>query len=510
MPKFKKQNQNGFSQIFILIILVIGLIVTYYIVNYTQTNLKPKAYSAFPEDQGIERRQFENKVGWAYTAVPGVTREEMIKDMQKMKDLGMNIVYIGHANPADIIETDGFEPGLAPVVYFSIRDEDSSSIDAKLIYQAVLDSIEASKEVGLDVVLPVGYQIKMGKDWNNKNPEHLRVDKNGNKMNHWSSGETASPYSPKYLSDIREYYEWVNQNFISKYPNIVAINLGDEPMGSDFSEWAKDEFAKRYNIDFDSSAAEKRGEFLSEVLADHAANMSNMWREINPEVWTMMTFHIQREQPWLPNMESLFRKTPSNFVVSADTHLHDDLPTKPLTDSEVEHLYGLVRTLSYLSKVYDKRLMLWTSANVWGLTNKGGIEDAERNFDIVKQATEQGGGKVAMVMAWGWNIKDQGVYRCYGQCLFDTEDMLTVLSSKMGTIRDNLSTQSNNSPDKVVYLPSSVLNTKIGEENIDHLASRYVDLRKYNLSSENIVYLNDGLALRKAREAGAEIINALE
>ena len=37
-------NQKGFSQILILVILTLGLAVTYYVVNYTQTNLKPKAY----------------------------------------------------------------------------------------------------------------------------------------------------------------------------------------------------------------------------------------------------------------------------------------------------------------------------------------------------------------------------------------------------------------------------------------------------------------------------------
>lgn len=500
-------RQKGIAQVFILIILAIGLAAGYYLVNFTQTNLKPKADETRLINVGM--RSFENKVGWAYTAVPGVSRQQMIEDMKKMKNLGMNIVYIGHANPGNV-DPHGDETGLDPALYFSLRDKDSSSTDAQLIYQAILDSLEASKTMGLDVVLPVGYQIQMGASWNSKNSQYLRIDKNGDKMNHWGSGETASPYSPQYLSDIREYYQWVNDNFVSKYPNIVAINLADEPMGSDFSIWAKDEFVKRYNINFDSAPAETRGEFLSEVIADYAASMSNMWKEINPQVWTMMTFHIQREQPWVPNMESLFRKTPATFVVSADTHLHDALSDLPLTESEVDHLYGLVRTLSYLSKVYNKKLMLWTSANAWGLTNKGGVKEAEKNFEIVDQASRQGGRKVAMIMAWGWNIKNQGVYRCEGQCAFDSEEMINTVSSKMAAVRDTLSNQNNSSPSKVIYLPATILNTKIGEENIDHLASPYVDLRSFNLTGENIIYLTDGFALQRVRDAGLEIIKVLQ
>lgn len=507
-----KNSQGGMVQILTIAILLTGLFATLYLSQKTQI-FKPKAYDSLPpgyENAGQKMKYFENKVGWAYTAVVGASKEQMIADMQRMKDLGMNIVYIGHANPGgnDVGDPNVDETGLYPGIYFSIRDKDLFSADAQAIYQAVLDSLEASKIVGLDVVLPVGYQIQMGRVWNSQNSESLRIDKNGNKMNHWGSGETASPYSPKYLSDIKEYYEWVNDNFVSKYPNIVAINLGDEPMGSDFSKWAKDEFEARYSINFDSASSEKRGEFLSGVIADFATKTSNMWLEINPRLWTMMTFHIQRERPWVPNIEFLFQRTPSNFIVSADTHLHDDLPTKPLTDSEVEHLYGMVRTLSYMSKVYNKKLMLWTSANAWGLTSKGGVEEAKKNMDILELASKQGGGKVAMVMAWGWNIKDQGVYRCEGQCAFSPEETINTVSSRLSSVRDDLSQQSGSSPDKVIYLPSEILFKKIGDENVDHLASPYIDLRKYNLSVENVIYLTDGLALKKAKESGAEIIKA--
>lgn len=502
MPEF---NTKGFAHIFLLIILFIGIIAGVFLVQHPQI-FKPKALEENSFQLG-GMRYFENKVGWAYTAIPGVSRDQMIKDMARMKDLGANIVYIGHANPGDVI-LSGPEPGLSPAVYFALRDNSAKAADASLIYQAIIDSLEASKNVGLNVVLPIGYQIQMGADWNAKNPDSLRLDNTGNNLDFWGSGPTASPYSPIYQRDIKDYYRWVNQEIVSKYPNVVAINLGDEPMGSDFSHWAKEEFTRRYNSGFDNAPQEQRGQFLSEVIADHAALSANMWKEINPSVWTMITFHIQREQPWVPNMETLFNKTPNTFVVSADTHLHDALPNLPLTESDSEHLYGMVRTLSYLSKVYNKKLMIWTSANAWGLTNQGGIKEAEKNLAIIDKAIGQGGGKVAMLMAWGWNIQDQGVYRCGNQCAFDSEEMINSVSSKLALMRDSLSIQTGNTPGKVIYLPSSILNTKIGEENIDHLANAYIDLQRFNLSEENIIYLTDGFALDQAKNSGATIIDA--
>lgn len=507
MPKL---NTKGFTHILLLIILFAGIIAGVYLVQHPQI-FKPKAEEndTFQQvNKGENMRNFENKVGWAYTAVPGVSRDQMVKDMTKMKNLGANIVYIGHANQGEV-DLNGPEPGLSPAVYFALRDNTDKATGASLIYQAIIDSLEASKDVGINIVLPIGYQIQMGAEWNAKNPDSLRLDSNGNNLDFWGSAPTASPYSPIYQRDIKEYYQWVNQKIISKYPHIIAINLGDEPMGSDFSHWAKEEFARRYDgVNFDSAPPEARGQFLSEVIADHAALSANMWKEINPTVWTMMTFHIQRERPWLPNMEALFSKTPATFVVSADTHLHDALPNLPLTESDSEHLYGMVRTLSYLSKVYNKKLMLWTSANAWGLTNQGGIKEAEKNLSIIDKAVGQGGGKVTMLMIWGWNIKDQGIYRCEGQCAFDPEEMVNSISSKLTLINNSLSTQTGNTPDKVIYLPSSILNKKIGEENVDHIASVYVDLLQFNLSGENIIYLTDGFALNQAKNSGATIIDA--
>lgn len=462
------------------------------------------------EPQAEKMRPFQNEVGWAYTAIPGNSRESMIADMARMKDLGATIVYIGHANPGDV-DPNGPEPGLCPAVYFALRDNSAKAPGASSIYQAIINSLEASKEIGLNVVLPIGYQIQMGVDWNAKNSDSLRLDNNGKNLDFWGSGPTASPYSPIYQRDIKEYYQWVNREIISKYPHIVAINLGDEPMGSDFSPWAKVEFAKRYDgVNFDSAPPETRGQFLSEVIADHAGIAANVWKEINPAVWTMMTFHIQRERPWLPNMESLFRKTPDNFVFSSDTHLHDDLPQKPLTDEEQACLYGMVRTYSYLSKVYHKKMMLWSAANTWGLTDKGSIAQANQNFSIVHDIGKQLGGEIAMMMMmWGWNIKGQGAYRNSGPINFNPEEMVREISSRMRAVKNDLSRRTDGQPGNILYLPSGELYRRISQDNVSYLAPEYVGLTKYDLTGQNIIYLNDCPALEQARAAGAQLIPVL-
>jgi len=471
----------------------------------------PHTLTQTPEeiDTPEKIRPFQNEVGWAYTAVPGSSRESMVVDMSRMKELGASIVYIGHANPGEV-KPQGSEPGLCPAVYFAMRDNSAQREGALSIYQAITNSLEASKTAGLKVVLPIGYQIQMGQDWNSKNPASLRLDSGGSRLNFWGSGDTASPYSPVYQRDIQEYYQWINNNFVTQYPHIVAINLGDEPMGSDFSPWAKEEFAKRYDgVNFDSAPQQLRGQFLSEVIADHAGIAANMWKAINPAVWTMMTFHVQRESPWLPNLEALFSKTPDNFVFSSDTHLHDNLPNLPLTDQDQIGLYGMVRTYSYLSKVYGKKMMLWSAANAWGLTEKGGIAEANRNFDIVHDIGRQLGGEMAMMMMWGWNIKGQGVYGYNGERMFHPDDMVIQMSRKMRAVKDDLSTKTNGQPQTVLYLPSGELYRRIGQDNVSHLAPEYVDLMQYDLRGGNIIYLNDGPALQQAQAYGANLIPVL-
>ncbi len=460
------------------------------------------------------RRPFTNKVGWAYSALPGVSRGTMVADLTRMKNAGANIVYIGHGNPANA-DPNSTEPGLTYAIYFSIRNNTSSRSNAETIYNTIIDSLEAAKQVGLDVVLPIGYQIQMGDEWNGQNNNELRRNPDGSLMNHWGSGNTASPYSAKYKQDINEYYWWVNQNFITRYSNILAVNLGDEPMGSDFSSHAKAAFQGRYGTNFDTASAYQKGEFLSGVIADWAAWGAGTWKGINPTIWTMMTFHIQRDVPWFPDVEEIFYKTPDNFIFSADTHLHDDLPNKPITDREITLLYGITRTVSWLSKVYNNPIMLWTSTNAWGLAwqsgNPGGIDQARQNLQIVATVGREDGGSLGMIMSWAYNIRGQGLFGYNGNYPVDPNQMFNTISADLASLKGGLSTSPQNSPRNVILLDKTRLYEYVGANNISHLTGQIVDLWVgYGnlLRQENTVVLRSGRAKDQAVSLGARVYGA--
>ena len=54
------------------------------------------------------------------------------------------------------------------------------------------------------------------------------------------------------------------------------------------------------------------------------------------------------------------------------------------------------------------------------LKKDGSLADARQNIEIVHDATRQTGGRLGMLMAWGWNIRFQGVYDDEGNLTFTT------------------------------------------------------------------------------------------
>jgi hypothetical protein len=428
----------------------------------------------------------------------------MAEDLRRMQDLGFNTVYVTHNNDT-IADPDGIEPGLAPPVWYALRNGTRFYDNSATILDSIISLLDASVEVGIDVVLPLGYQIQMGEEWNDANRTELRRDRNGLTLNHWKSGETASPYSEVYRRDILEYYSWVNDAILVRYPNIVAINLADEPMGADLSAPARAAFEARYGRPYDQSPARDRGEFLTGVIADYATWSAERWRELNPEMWTMMTFHIQRDAPFLPDIERIFADTPDTFIISADTHLDDGSFDRPITDANTNLLYGMVRTLGWLSNVYDHPLMLWTSANAWGLKRTGGVSEALQNLDVVHDVPKQVGGRLGMIMAWGWNIHGQGVYDDLGRFGAEKESFIADVSSALAQKRDRLSRPTPGQPDRCVPVPLDDIHRAIGEEQFTHLAEGLFDLRRFDFRGQNTIYLRDGKALEAARQAGASI-----
>lgn len=450
------------------------------------------------------RRPFHNRVGWAFVAYPKDNLQQMKSDLRRMRNHGANIVYIGHANPG---EPDNLtEPGLTFSVYYAIKNQTPLASRAHEIKDAVARAVQAAGEVGIDVVLPIGYQLQMGREWNVANQLHLRRNPDGSPMTHWDSGPTASPYSPQFQQDIREYYDWIDKEFVRSNTHIVALNLGDEPMGTDYSSWAQDTFLERNGRYFwDSDVAYQRGEFLSHVLADAAALLSSYWQEINPELWVMMTFHVERTAPWYPDFEAVFAETPDNFVFAADTHYHDGLPNKPFQD--ISLLESMVRTLGWYSFVYDKPLMLWSSANNWGLRGTTfGAKEAEQNFLIVLNESRRNGGKLSMIMVWGYNIRFQGMYGLDGaQIGFDPEHMFSIISTLFENNAARLGDSENHSPSYVLLLSKEALYESIGTQFPSHMSAPIVDLPQYLdlLGQQNSVVLVTGNASVQAVDAGA-------
>lgn len=465
---------------------------------------------ATPGTRVILRRPFRNRVGWAYTAVPFVEAAEMARDFQRMKALGANIVYLGH-NVGGDVGVNKWEPGLSYAVYAAMAQQTAEAPAARAMYAAIVAAIEAARSVDLDVVLPVGYQIQMGPDWNARYPEHLRRNPDGSLLLNWDFLPSASPYSPQYRADITAFYEWVDRELVRRYPNIVALNLADEPVGTDFSPWAQAVFQERYGGSMLSAPPVQLGAFLGEFLADYATWSAETWQRLNPSIWTMMTFHIERSAPWLPNLEALFQRPPSNFVFSADTHLHDVLPDQPLTAQDINLLYGMTRTFGWLSRVYQRPLMLWTAANAWGLaaesSNKGSIEDAVHNVAIVSDIPRQNGGLLAMIMAWGWNIRPQGIYRDEGHLAYlDREALLRAVATALAARRDQLSTPGTGRPERVLFVPAERIQYHLGSERVTQQARPLVDLTSFDFTQHNIIYLSEGHALEEARNAGATIV----
>ncbi|MPZ13994.1 MAG: hypothetical protein GEU73_06155 [Chloroflexi bacterium] len=451
-----------------------------------------------------ELREFTDLVGWAYSAWPGTDKATMRADMARMREGGANAVYISHANPGE--PDDDIEPGMTFSVYYARVHHTAPHAQADAQYLATHAAVQAADEAGLAVVLAVGYQIQMGREWNALHEAHLRRDADGARTSHWGSGETASPYSPLLRSDLTDYYRWINAEFVEAYPHIVALNLADEPMGADYSNWAQEEFHARHGVSMDDADAAMIGEFASGMLADWAVFTAGTWAEINPTIWTTMTFHIQRDNPWFPDFEAIFARAPRNFVFSADTHYHDGPGDVPTLD--IGQLAVMIRTLGWYSAVYERPLLLWTSANAWGLTPQGGIPEADVNLRLVEEESRRNGGRLAMIMAWGYNIRYQGVFGSEGsQIGFDPEEMFSHVSGAMAALRSGLSDPGDELPARAMVIDRPSLMAWVGERRLGHITGPVLDMHECfgPFLQSNTVLLVDGEAARWAAASGAQI-----
>lgn len=461
------------------------------------------------------------RVGWAYEAYPDLSFAQMLAAMTRMRDAGANAVWFGHNNPGEV-DAEKIEPGLSYAVYEAFEDNnDPRHGDARRMADAVRRALKSARAVGLKVVLPIGYQIMMGTPWNERNPDALRRTSEGQPLQIYDSGVTASPYAEQYRSDIRAYYEWVEHEWVEPYRDvIVMLSLADEPMGGDYSAAAAEAFAERYGEVWDkleSGEEWKLGEFQAGVIADYAAWSAQTWREIDPNVLTTMSFHggdTARRVWGLPEIERLFAETPENFIITFDAYLHDDLPAKPATSAEAAELKLFLKTLGFCSKVYHKPLALWSGANAWGLAQESsaplGIPDVTTNLMLLDELPQQMGGEVWGVFAWNYNLKGQGLYNYNRSTTYESQAVEIAVSRAFTTLLVRKSDAYRAPLDAVVIVSPRPLYDALAHTRASDVPPPWFDASPYAnlLADRNAAIITNLLGLDMAREARYFIVTS--
>ena len=378
--------------------------------------------------------------GWCIESYPEMSKAEIKKHISRQIVFGSNIVWIGHNNPGEV-EYDKVEPGLSFAVYDSFISKDKNYQIAKSIIESQYCMLDACKELDIKVVLPVGYQIQMGKKWNKNNPLCLRMDETGKIFN--AGGQSACFYSLKYKNDIIRYYNWINDNFIKKYPNIIMINLADEPFGGDYSYYAEKEFIKKYKIPFKSVKTKFEKilleSFHDNYIVNYAVWSSNEWNKINPNIKTTMSFCGYRYiyNKGKPNIRNLFKNTLPNFEPAFDAYFVDGPCGRKITGTDVSALLSFIKTCSGYSGYFNKNYWLWSNANSWGI-GAGTINDAIANMYCLAASGAQKTNKLKGIVVWNYNIKGQGLYNDMNKTSYNPDNMFISVSSEFNNIRQIL------------------------------------------------------------------------
>jgi hypothetical protein len=412
--------------------------------------------------------------GWAMEAYPELKAAEMEAMVRRTVQAGANVVWIGHNNPGEV-EAGKVEPGLSYAVYEAALDPADPRHDAAVpMIEAQRRLLDACRAAGVKAVLPVGYQIQMGRDWNESHPEALRRDAQGRLLDIFGGGVSASFYAPAYRRDIEAYYRWVDAQLVRPYADVLLmLNLADEPIGGDYSAAAEAEFRRQTGLrfaDVDSPARQRRlGEFQSRYVAEYAAWSARLWQTINPDIPVTLSFDgAQARMTYtLPDVEALFRDTPSNFVVTFDAYPRDGLPNVALSEGDLTGLFLLARSAGLYSARYHKPLWLWAAAHRWGLSGSspdpGTVSDAVANGLALALLAGQAGGDVRGIVYWNLNVKEQGLYNDVQPVAYDVETMFERVSAGLARLRGLLhSTAVARRPDVLVLAPPAIAYERIG------------------------------------------------
>jgi hypothetical protein len=169
----------------------------------------------------------------------------------------------------------------------------------------------------------------------------------------------------------------------------------------------------------------------------------------------------------LPDVEALFRDTPSNFVVTFDAYPRDGVPRVALSDKNLVGLFLLTRSLGLYSAHYDKPLWLWASANSWGLSqassDPGTVSDAVVNGISLALLARQAGGNLQGIAYWNYNVKEQGLYNDTHTTAYDPEVMFEQVSAGLPVLRRLMSAPAAR-PKVLILAPPAVSHQQIGAE----------------------------------------------
>ena len=413
--------------------------------------------------------------GWALEAYPEESSAEMEATVRRLVDNGANVVWIGHNNPG-VVDAQKVEPGLSYAVYEATVDAaDPRHEDAVAIVEAQGRMLAACRAVGVQAVLPVGYQIQMGQRWNEQHPGSLRRDAEGRPLDIYGGGVSASFYAPAYRRDMEAYYRWLDAEFVQPYADVILmLNLADEPLGGDYSVHAEAEFRRRHGFGFDDlgqDPARQRllGAFQSRYVVEYATYSAGLWQDLQPDLPVTMSFDgAQARQTFtLPDVEALFRDTPPNFVVTFDAYPRDGLPDVPLSDGDLVGLFLLARSAGLYSARYDKPLWLWAAANSWGLSqasaDPGTVSDAVANGLYLALLVRQGGGDLQGIAYWNYNVKEQGLYNDSHHTVYDVETMFERVSAALPQLRQLMAAPTGR-PEVLVLAPPARSHEEIGAQ----------------------------------------------
>jgi hypothetical protein len=415
----------------------------------------------------------EYYAGWAVEAYPEMSAGEMKDLVARLKRTGANVVWIGHNNPGEV-RAGKVEPGLSYAVFEAYQDRsDPRHQTAREIVAAQHRMLAACRAAGIKAVLPVGYQIQMGQRWNEEHPGDLRRDRQGQPLDIHGGGLSASFYAPSYREAMEDYYRWVDVEFVRPYSDVLLmLNLADEPVGGDYSSHAEEAFRAQSGFGFDEVGSDverqqQLGAFQSGYVVQYASESAKMWQGIHPGLPVTMSFDggQARKSFAMPDVEALFRDTPSNFLVTFDVYPRDDLPYLSADEYSMTGLFLLSRSLGLYSARYGKELWLWAAANSWGLNQEsddpGTVSDAVANGLYLAMLVRQAGGNLRGVAYWNYNVRGQGLYNDTHATAYRPDTMFTQVSGVLPQLRRMMSSPGG-IPKVLILAPIARVHREIG------------------------------------------------